>query len=211
MAYSIVSKLFFSFSLLGGYMTEKQEKIIVTARSLFSEKGYKKVTMDEISHASGVTKRTIYRYFKNKDDLFRFFVLEKIEEIKEIVNRIYYEDLPIDQKTHKIIYNLVNYQKDERLIESLREEAMDLPLGVAKKCFDFITDAVILELKRILDDALEKKDIKPCNTQLLAFSIYKLYFALFFERKEKITENDINEIIDFLNSGLFRGDNNEQN
>jgi len=50
-------------------MENKKDQVINTARELFSNRGYRKVSMDEIAKVSGVTKRTIYRYFKDKDDL----------------------------------------------------------------------------------------------------------------------------------------------
>ena len=38
----------------------KKEQVIESARELFSEYGYKRVSMDEIAKKSGVTKKTIY-------------------------------------------------------------------------------------------------------------------------------------------------------
>lgn len=190
-------------------MSDKKNKVIDVARELFTAYGYKRVTMDEIAKKSGVTKKTIYSYFKDKDDLIKYFVLEKIEDIKSIIEKIQKEDLPIDKKTHKIIYSILNYQKDEKLLRRLSDEAYDMPLGTARKMYDFVTENVLNELKCILDKAVENKLIKEYNTKLLSFVIYKVYFAVIFERKEELSASDIDEIIDFLNSGLIRGDNNE--
>ncbi len=44
--------------------------IIETAEAVFSEKGYENASMDEIARASEFTKRTLYKYFVNKEDLF---------------------------------------------------------------------------------------------------------------------------------------------
>ena len=57
-------------------MSKKKEQVINTARELFSNKGYKQVSMDEIANVSGVTKRTIYSYFKDKNDLIKYFLYE---------------------------------------------------------------------------------------------------------------------------------------
>mgnify|MGYP002626908048 CR=1 FL=1 len=46
-------------------MNLKKESVIKTARELFSLYGYRKVSMDELAKKSGVTKKTIYTYFKN--------------------------------------------------------------------------------------------------------------------------------------------------
>ena len=44
-----------------------KEKIITSARNLFETYGYKKVSMEEVAVNAGVTKKTLYAYFKNKD------------------------------------------------------------------------------------------------------------------------------------------------
>ena len=190
-------------------MSEKQIMVINTARNLFSEKGYKKVTMDEIAKKSKVTKKSIYTYFKDKDDLIKYFLLEKISNIKKIIAEIQSKELPNEKKTHEIIYNILSYQNEDKLLDSLREEAKKLPLGKARKWYDFINERVLLEVKSIVDEAIESCLIKNYNSDLLSFVIYKVYFALVFERNEKLTNGDIEEIVDCLNYGLFRGDNNE--
>ena len=43
-----------------------KDKIVEAARKLFYKYGFKKVSMDEIANEAGVTKRTIYMYFKSK-------------------------------------------------------------------------------------------------------------------------------------------------
>ncbi|HLN53860.1 MAG TPA: TetR/AcrR family transcriptional regulator [Lentimicrobium sp.] len=46
-----------------------EEKIINAAHDAFMLSGVKNVTMDSISQAAGVSKRTVYELFKDKDDL----------------------------------------------------------------------------------------------------------------------------------------------
>jgi TetR/AcrR family transcriptional regulator, cholesterol catabolism regulator len=47
------------------------ERIIEQATNLFIRSGIKAITMDDISREAGVSKRTIYENFKDKDDLLR--------------------------------------------------------------------------------------------------------------------------------------------
>ncbi len=48
---------------------EPQEKILKTSLELFFKYGIKRVTMDEIAKELGMSKKTIYQYYKEKDDL----------------------------------------------------------------------------------------------------------------------------------------------
>jgi AcrR family transcriptional regulator len=46
-----------------------KQHIIQTALELFSKSGIKKVSMNDIANVSGVSKRTLYDFFENKDEL----------------------------------------------------------------------------------------------------------------------------------------------
>jgi AcrR family transcriptional regulator len=49
---------------------DRMEQTLEAARSLFAERGYAAVTMDEIAAAVGVTKPLLYNYFGNKERLY---------------------------------------------------------------------------------------------------------------------------------------------
>ncbi|KGL58739.1 TetR/AcrR family transcriptional regulator [Polaribacter sp. Hel1_85] len=46
-----------------------KDKILEKAQQMFLNLGFKSVTMDEIASSLGVSKKTIYKYFKNKTEL----------------------------------------------------------------------------------------------------------------------------------------------
>lgn len=57
-------------------------KIMQTALSVISQKGYHNVTVDEIANAAGVSTGIAYRYFKNKKDLLMASLAYAFENIK---------------------------------------------------------------------------------------------------------------------------------
>ena len=51
-------------------MTQSQrERIIEQAAKMFAEQGIKSIRMDDIAHTLGVSKRTLYEMFKDKEEL----------------------------------------------------------------------------------------------------------------------------------------------
>lgn len=50
-------------------MTETREKILATAEKLIYENGIHATGMDLLVRTSGVARKSIYRYFSNKDDI----------------------------------------------------------------------------------------------------------------------------------------------
>lgn len=185
-------------------MTVKQMQIINAARELFSTYGYKKVTMDEIAKEAGVTKKTIYTYFKDKDDLLKYFIKEEIGKMKKLVEDIQSENLPFVETIHKMIYALISYTKEDKLLVLLSREAESMPLTSVKECLGMFTDATLSELKDMLERAIKEKHIRKCDTEITAFIIYKIYLSLLFEWEKPLDSQKITkELVQFLKHGLL--------
>ena len=51
--------------------TQKTRNLLVdVARQLFAKKGFETTTMNDIAVASGKGRRTLYTYFKSKEDVY---------------------------------------------------------------------------------------------------------------------------------------------
>ena len=49
---------------------EREQQVLDVARTMFAERGYANVTMDDVAAAVGVTKPLLYTYFGNKERLY---------------------------------------------------------------------------------------------------------------------------------------------
>lgn len=57
-----------------------RESIINAAIEVFSKKDFKAASISEIAQRAGIANGTIYKYFKNKEDLFFSIPIEKTKE-----------------------------------------------------------------------------------------------------------------------------------
>jgi AcrR family transcriptional regulator len=64
---------------------DKRQLIMRAAEALFSKGRFHEITMDDVSRKAGVGKGTLYRYFKDKDDLFREVVLSGFDDLCRLV------------------------------------------------------------------------------------------------------------------------------
>ncbi len=55
---------------MGSKAEAKKELILDAAKSVFGRLGYSKATLDDIAHAIGLKKPTLYYYYKSKEVLF---------------------------------------------------------------------------------------------------------------------------------------------
>ena len=66
-------------------------KIVGIASHVFSKFGFKKATMEDIAHAAGMGKSSIYYYFKSKEEIFEAVVKKEAHELsleleKKVIN-----------------------------------------------------------------------------------------------------------------------------
>ncbi|MDY0040384.1 MAG: TetR/AcrR family transcriptional regulator [Desulforhabdus sp.] len=61
----------------------QRQEILANALDLFSEKGYHNVSMQEIAGKAEFAIGTLYKFFQNKEDLYKALVLEKCDEFEE--------------------------------------------------------------------------------------------------------------------------------
>ena len=89
-----------------------KEKIIFQATELFLSLGFKSVTMEDLSQSMAISKKTIYQYFENKDQLIRSCVkskqiklIEAINEIRKNTNNPIIELFQVKKEAMKILGN----------------------------------------------------------------------------------------------------------
>jgi len=65
--------------------------------SVLQNKQYSKISMSEIAESSSLTRMTLYRHFKNKDELLKYLIMNIIKDIKT----------NFAQLEHKTLANLI--------------------------------------------------------------------------------------------------------
>ena len=73
---------FFSFLFYVCGMNQEYEHIIEKTSELYNQYGIKSVTMDDVARELGMSKKTLYKYVANKDDLVEHFVAHLTERRK---------------------------------------------------------------------------------------------------------------------------------
>lgn len=68
---------------------EVAENILFKAGELFHKYGIRSISMDEIARELGISKKTIYQYFKDKDDIVYQVIQRKIETEKIEFDAVY--------------------------------------------------------------------------------------------------------------------------
>lgn len=87
---------------------QKQE-IMAAALSLFSENGYHNVTMHEIAAKSEFAIGTLYKFFSNKEDLYKALIMEQSDRFFEKLSQAI--ELPGDEMDR--LRNFITAKREE--------------------------------------------------------------------------------------------------
>jgi AcrR family transcriptional regulator len=66
-----------------GGLVDKRRAILAGALSVFARDGYTRASIDAISAVAGVSTRTIYNHFADKEELFRTVIQESAAQVAE--------------------------------------------------------------------------------------------------------------------------------
>ena len=84
-------------------VSKTRAKLVDVARQLFAKKGVDDTTMNDIAVASKKGRRTLYTYFKSKEDIYIAVVESELEMLSDAMEQVAKKDITPDEKILKLI------------------------------------------------------------------------------------------------------------
>lgn len=98
----------------------KREQILDGALSVFMQMGFDAASMNDITREAGVSKGTLYVYFKNKDDLFAAIIERQKLRIFGQLQEILEKDMPVPQTLHDYGVLFATHLLSDKTIRGMR-------------------------------------------------------------------------------------------
>lgn len=92
--------------------TKTRKLLIDVARGLFAKSGLENTTMNDIAVASGKGRRTLYTYFKNKDEIYYAVIEEELDRMSERLKEVGSKNIAPEDKLVQIIYTHLSLIKE---------------------------------------------------------------------------------------------------
>ena len=92
--------------------TLHREIILNATQQLFSEKGFEKTTIDDISKSAGYSRRTIYAYYESKEDILHHIIRNGLILLKDDVEKAIEDNSGFIQQYNGICRAMYRYQRD---------------------------------------------------------------------------------------------------
>lgn len=174
---------------------ELRERIIMKATEAFTSNGIKCITMDDIAAALGISKRTLYEVFSDKESLLKECILkiqsdrdrylqevyEQSSHVLEVILAVFQKSIEIFHQTNKRFFeDIKKYPKINAMMQDRRESDSEKTISFFKSGVEqgiFRSDvnfAVVNLLVREQFDILMNTDI--CKE----YSFIEVYESIMF-------------------------------
>lgn len=192
------------FSVTGGPRDRRKNEIISVAIKIFSEKGFYKTKVKDITDALDMSTGTFYNYFENKEDLFN-------EAIDGVVLSILGGAADAIKNEQDFLKRMLlrgqvffeQYSKYSEVLNQLRAEmtqdSQEFQQKV-KKIYHGLTQPIIKEFREAMDQGL----IRKTDPDLLAYAMTGLIETMSF-RMTVDPSYSFGDIIFFLSDFIING------
>lgn len=85
-------------------ISKTRQRLVDVARELFATKGIEATTMNDIASASGRGRRTLYTYFRSKEEIYYAVIEGELEYISEEMDKVIQMDVSPEKKIVLVIY-----------------------------------------------------------------------------------------------------------
>lgn len=153
-------------------ITKTRQKLLEVARELFAHKGLEATTMNDIAAASGRGRRTLYTYFRNKEEIYYAVIEEELERLSEKMDEVASMDVEPEEKIFTLIYTHLSIIRDTVARNgTLRAEFFRNIWMVEKvrKAFDVEEHSI---LQKVLQEGVDKGRFRIENVGLMADIVY---------------------------------------
>jgi AcrR family transcriptional regulator len=188
---------------------DQKSHVLDVAKERFNRFGFKKTTMDEISHHAKISKKTLYELFNSKEDLFvSLFIREALLARETLFSQIEHLDDPAE-KLIRLTNSIKDYFNETNFMVKVLKDDEALYAPYLKKNFLVQTEEETIRiLSSILDEGIRKKRFRKLDSRIAGYIIFKLFQA-FTYAKTSILEDDeinrtkqINSLMDFILKAL---------
>ncbi|MCR9264342.1 TetR/AcrR family transcriptional regulator [Maribacter sp. PR1] len=171
--------------------------ILERSANMFFNYGIQNISMDDIAKKCGVSKKTIYKYFENKDDLVHQVIGVQLKELKEEI----FKNKQVSENALKELILFFDYIKElsfkisASFGKELKKYYPTIFLEVIKHKNTIITHFLIENISKGKEEGFYKMDI---NTEEFCESFNDISKIIFLDG---FVNPEINQnVLKFLNS-----------
>ena len=153
-------------------MSKTREMLIDVARQLFAKSGVENTTMNDIALASQKGRRTLYTYFKSKNEVYWAVVESELDHILRSLQEMADQDLSPEKKLVNYIYARMEAMKEAVLRNGTLRAEFFRDIWKVEQARKYMDLREIQLIKGILDEGVNKNVFTIADTSITASIVH---------------------------------------
>ncbi|UKI45505.1 MAG: TetR/AcrR family transcriptional regulator [Phocaeicola vulgatus] len=176
-------------------ISKTREMLVDVARQLFARAGVDNTTMNDIAQASQKGRRTLYTYFKNKNEIYTAVVESELSRLYTMLCDIADKQLPADEKLITFIYTRLDTIKSIVFRNGTLRATFFRDIWRVEKVRKNFDLKEIEIIKGILDDGVKEGIFEMPDTDITALVLHHALKGLEVPYIRGIMGDNINQRI----------------
>lgn len=183
---------------------ENRQSLFESAAGIFTRKGYHKTTVEEIAAAIGVSKGTIYYYFKNKEELYLAIIREGVDLFYGQLAKAAESTAGPQDKIRKLIRgHFIFCEKENDLVFLFLKEmgstdfSRDILANMLAKCLQVY--------REVIEEGIAEGVFRPVDPEIITSALFGMLTITAFHYLSYSREIPLEPVSAALEDIFFKG------
>lgn len=149
-------------------ISKTRQTLVDMARQLFAKKGLENTTMNDIAQASGKGRRTLYTYFKSKEDIYYAVIESELERLSDKMDEVAMRKIRPQEKIIELIYTHLSMIKETVMRNGNLRAAFFRNIWMVEKVRKNFDEDEIELFRKVYTEGVELGEFEIDSVELVA-------------------------------------------
>lgn len=186
----------------------REAEIIDAVRRVIARSGFRNTSMEKVAEEAGISKGTLYLYFKNKEDLVRKATERGHAEMARSIEKLAQATIDPDDAIATYVRAMLVFCDQNEILFRAMDARPDSDGEKSATSVNRRIDHYVTILERIIDDRIQARTYRKVHSRRVARMIVEAVRGVVIERlREPVgqrgdVENDVEMIVSVFERGM---------
>ena len=163
--------------------------VIMSAEELFEAKGYDATSIDDIAYRTGISKSTLYVYFKSKQLIWDHIVCKYMEQLLEVAKEAAEGKGSFEKRYYKLCFDIADKFEAHPMFykATLGSISMDMDQEIYKRIYDVgeqTNEEIASFIRSGIEEGKVRKDIDIYPAVIMMWSSISGIISMAIDKEE---------------------------
>jgi TetR/AcrR family fatty acid metabolism transcriptional regulator len=148
-------------------------RILAAAEQRFAAFGYRRTGISEIAREAGVAPGTLYRYFENKEEIFRAVMRDGLTNWIDVARRVLAEPGTALERLARLAQASIDFNRENSLVNSVyRRDGEIIFAPLLEELHEQLVTENVAMIADVIRDGIREGDFRDVDPERAAFVLF---------------------------------------